>query len=67
MLDPLSLWGYETKHAALHGAGDYNSAVAAFEMLISKITESPDPDVQRGLYPHFHDQDDSLTSFDRAR
>ena len=67
MLDPLSPWGYETKHAALRGAGDYSSAVAAFEMMTSKIAESPDPDVKRELYPRFHDQDDSLTSFDRAR
>jgi tetratricopeptide (TPR) repeat protein len=49
-LDPSSPWGYEMKHAALHKAGDYDNAVDAFEVMLSKIMESPDPDVQRELY-----------------
>ncbi|KAF8435972.1 hypothetical protein L210DRAFT_3549697, partial [Boletus edulis BED1] len=46
-LDPLSPWGYEMKHAALHKGGDYDNAVDAFETMLTKMTESPDPDVQR--------------------
>jgi hypothetical protein len=49
-LDPSSPCGYEVKHAALHKAGDYDNAVDAFEVMLSKIVESPDPKVQRKLY-----------------
>ncbi|KAN0087988.1 hypothetical protein V8E55_006609 [Tylopilus felleus] len=41
-LDPLSPWGYERKHAALHKAGDYQSAMDAFEAMLSRISESSD-------------------------
>ncbi|KAI9567960.1 hypothetical protein HD554DRAFT_853796 [Boletus coccyginus] len=47
MLDPSSPWGYKIKHAALHKAGHYDDAVDAFEAMLSKIAQSPDPDVQR--------------------
>ena len=57
-LDPLSLWGYEMKHAALHRGRDYDNAVVAFEMMLLKMTKSPDPDVQRELYPCSRDQRD---------
>ena len=50
-LDPLSPWGYEMKHAALHKAGDFDNAVDALETMLSKIVESPDPDIRRELYP----------------
>ncbi|KAI9464361.1 hypothetical protein HD554DRAFT_2315922 [Boletus coccyginus] len=46
-LDPSSPWGYEVKHSALHKAGAYDDAVSAFETMLSKIAQSPDPDVQR--------------------
>ncbi|KAF8123611.1 hypothetical protein EV363DRAFT_1272508 [Boletus edulis] len=46
-LDPSSPWGYEIKHAALHEGGDYDNAVDTLEVMISKIAESPDPDVQQ--------------------
>ena len=49
-LDPSSPWGYETKHAALHKVGDYDNAIAAFKEMLSKMTESPDPDIQSELY-----------------
>ena len=39
-LDPLSPWGYERKHAALHKAGHYESAVTAFEAMLSKMSQS---------------------------
>ncbi|KAF8555005.1 TPR-like protein [Imleria badia] len=47
MLDPSSPWGYEMKHAALHKAGDYDDAVDALEVMLSKLSQSPDPDVQQ--------------------
>ena len=56
-LDPLSPWGYEMKHAALHKAGDFDNAVAALETMLSKMVRSPDPDIHRELYPRYHDQE----------
>ena len=67
MLDPSSPWAYEMKHAALHKAGDYDDAVGAFEAMLSKIAQSPDPDVQRELYPRYYDKDGLFTLVDRAR
>ncbi|KAF8122511.1 hypothetical protein EV363DRAFT_1360163, partial [Boletus edulis] len=46
-LDPSSPWGYEIKRAALHKGGDYDDAIDALEMMLTKIAESRDPDVQR--------------------
>jgi hypothetical protein len=54
------------KHAALHKAGDFDSAVDAFETMLSKIVQSPDPDIRRELYPRYHHKDDLFTLFDRA-
>ena len=48
-LDPLSPWGYERKHAALHRAGRYDDAIATFETMLLKIPQSPDPQI-RGEY-----------------
>jgi hypothetical protein len=66
MLDPSLPWGYEMKHAALHTTGDYDNAVDAFEVMLSKMVESPDPDVQRELHPGYPNKD-LLTLFDRTR
>ena len=63
-LDPLSPWGYEMKHAALHKAGDFGDAVDALETMISKIVHSPDPDIRRELSSY--NKHDLFTSFDRA-
>ena len=65
-LDPLSPWGYEVKHAALHKARDFDNAVDALETMLSKIVTSPDPDIRRELYPRYHDKDNLFTLFDRA-
>ena len=45
-LNPLSPWGYERKHAALHRAGRYDDAIAVFQMMLLKISQSPDPDIR---------------------
>ena len=45
-LDPLSPWGYERKHAALHGAGDYVNAITTFETMLLKISQSSDPEIR---------------------
>ena len=45
-LDPLSPWGYERKHAALHGVGRYEDAIAAFETMLLKISQSLDPQIR---------------------
>ena len=62
-LDPLSPWGYEMKHAALHKAGDFDNAVDTFETM---LLQSPDLDIRRELDPRYHDRDDLFTLFDRA-
>ena len=43
-LDPLSPWGYERKHAALHKAEDYENAINAFEDMLSKMSQLSDLD-----------------------
>jgi len=53
-LDPTSPWGYKIKHAVLHNAGDYDSAIDTLEEMLSKIVQSPDPKVQRELYRRYH-------------
>ena len=46
MLDPSSPWGYERKHAVLHRVGRYDDAIRTFEMMLLKISQSPDPDIR---------------------
>ncbi|KAN0088020.1 hypothetical protein V8E55_006641 [Tylopilus felleus] len=45
-LNPLSPWGYERKHAALHKAGRYQDAINVFEVMLSRMVESPDPEIR---------------------
>ena len=47
-LDPSSPWGYERKHAALHGAGRYDDAIGMFETMLLKILQSLDPEIRGG-------------------
>ncbi|KAF8551245.1 hypothetical protein OG21DRAFT_1487133 [Imleria badia] len=44
--DPSSPWGYDTKRTALHGAGRYEDAIQTFETMLSKMGQSPDPQVR---------------------
>ena len=46
MLDPCSPWGYERKHAALHGAGRYEDAIRTFEKMLLRISQSTDPEIR---------------------
>ena len=41
----MSYKGYERKHGALHGAERYSEAFKTFKMMLSKVEESPDPQV----------------------
>lgn len=45
--DPQSPWGYESKHAALHGLQSYPEAVEAYTRMHSLIQSSPDHDIRR--------------------
>ncbi|KAF8444928.1 hypothetical protein L210DRAFT_3054439 [Boletus edulis BED1] len=45
-LDPSSHRGYEGKYAALHGMGCHSEAFAAFKMMLSKLEQSPDPEIR---------------------
>ena len=54
-LDPSSYRGYECRHAALHGAGRHDEAVAAFDVMLLKLQESPNPRVRGELF-HGHHQ-----------
>ena len=47
-LDPSSPWGYERKHVALHRAGRYDDAISTLEMMLLKISQSPDPKIHSG-------------------
>ncbi|KAI9574684.1 hypothetical protein HD554DRAFT_79908 [Boletus coccyginus] len=53
-LDPSSHRGYEGKHTALHGMGRYGEAFEAFRMMVSKLEQSPDPQI-RGLQDQYLD------------
>jgi hypothetical protein len=45
-LDPLSPWGYERKHAALHKGEDYENAINAFETMLLKMSQSSDLEIR---------------------
>lgn len=51
MLDPACPWGYERKHAALHGAQLFDEAVDAFVSMLSAIENSPDLAIRRTYFP----------------
>ena len=65
-LDLSSPWGHQLKHVALHNAVHYENAIHAFEVVLSKIIESPNSDVQRKSYPCYHDKVDLFRLFDRV-
>ncbi|KAN0084044.1 hypothetical protein V8E55_007548 [Tylopilus felleus] len=44
-VDPLSLWGYERRHAALHALQRYDEAIEASTRMHSVIEGSLDPDI----------------------
>ena len=54
-LDPSSPLGYERKHQASLGAGHCVDAMDAFEIMLSKMSESPDPEIRREGGPHYTD------------
>jgi hypothetical protein len=41
-LNPSSYFGYQLKHAALHGAHRYDEAIDAFKIMLSKLDNAPD-------------------------
>ena len=45
-LDPSSPLGYEKKHAALRGAGRHGDATNAFKTMLTKMTQSSDPEIR---------------------
>ena len=49
-LDPSSHRGYEGKHAALLGMGRYSEAFEAFRMMLSKLDQSPHPQIRGKLF-----------------
>ncbi|KAG1817504.1 uncharacterized protein BJ212DRAFT_1299062 [Suillus subaureus] len=50
-LNPSAYLGYQLKHEALHGAQCYDEAVEAFQIMLLKLDEAPDPQIQK-LYQH---------------
>ncbi|OAX34764.1 hypothetical protein K503DRAFT_420176 [Rhizopogon vinicolor AM-OR11-026] len=46
-LSPSSYLGYELKHAALHGMRQYDEAIEAFEIMLSKLNDSPDIQIRQ--------------------
>jgi tetratricopeptide (TPR) repeat protein len=51
ILDPACPWGYERKHAALHGAQRFDEAVDVFVSMLSAIENSPDQGTRRKHVP----------------
>ncbi|KAF8557544.1 hypothetical protein OG21DRAFT_1482211, partial [Imleria badia] len=45
--DSQSPWGYERRHAALHGLQRYNEAMDAFALMLSVIDKSVDPEIHQ--------------------
>ena len=45
-LDSSSPFGYERKHAALLGMGRHDDAINVFETMLSKMSESSDPEIR---------------------
>ncbi|KAG1741888.1 uncharacterized protein EDB91DRAFT_1280284 [Suillus paluster] len=50
--NPSSYRGYQLKHAALHGAQRYDEAIATFEIMLFKLENSPDTQIQN-LRQHY--------------
>ncbi|KAG1734822.1 heterokaryon incompatibility protein-domain-containing protein [Suillus lakei] len=46
-LNPSSHVGYKLKHAAFHGAQRYDEAIAAFQMMLSKLANAPDTETRK--------------------
>ncbi|KAG6369522.1 heterokaryon incompatibility protein-domain-containing protein [Boletus reticuloceps] len=46
-LDPSSPWGYDKKHAALHGLQRYDEAIATFADMLSRIERSAEQDIRQ--------------------
>ncbi|KAG2356034.1 hypothetical protein BDR07DRAFT_1424360 [Suillus spraguei] len=46
-LNPAGYLGYQLKHEALHGAQCYDEAIEAFQIMLLKLDEAPDPQIQR--------------------
>ena len=65
-VDPSSPWGYQAKHAALHGAGRYDDAIKMFETMLSKMEQSPDRQIRGELYPRYGFKSKLLTRSNRA-
>ncbi|KAN0101233.1 hypothetical protein V8E55_001217, partial [Tylopilus felleus] len=64
-LDPLSPWGYERKHAALHKAGCHQDAINAFDAMLSRMSQSSDPEI-RALHCQYIDPKDTRETIRRA-
>ncbi|KAN0101238.1 hypothetical protein V8E55_001222 [Tylopilus felleus] len=64
-LDPLSPWGYERKHAALHKAGCYQDAINAFEAMLSRMSLSSVPEI-RALHCQYINPEDTRKTIRRA-
>ncbi|KAG1817516.1 uncharacterized protein BJ212DRAFT_1269921 [Suillus subaureus] len=50
-LNPSAYLGYQLKHEALHGAQCYDEAIEAFQIMLLKLDEASDSQIQK-LYQH---------------
>jgi len=55
-VDPSSHRGYEGKHAALHSMGRYGEAFEAFRTMLSKLTQSSDPQIRGKPFRQYYRQ-----------
>ena len=49
-VDSLSPWGFEKRHAALHGLQRYDEAIEAFSRMLCLIEEATDLDTRRQFH-----------------
>lgn len=49
--DEFCHYAYERKHAALHGMGQYDEAIEAFDSMLTLMEQSGDPEIRRKYPP----------------
>ena len=65
-LDPSSHRGYEGKYTVLHGMGRHSEAFEAFSIMLSKLEQSPDPQIRSKPFCEYCGLDRVLTSFGQS-
>ena len=65
-LDPSSHRGYEGKHTALHSMERYTEVFEAFRVMLSKLEQSPDPQIRGKPFRQYYRQQRVLIHFGQS-